>query len=258
MLQLSPQTVLRRDWVNRPAQEFRWVNPLSYQDNEGREWKLNALPCTEAADQEGAAGSYFAWLTVLPVNRSTVESIAQIGGRDRWKVENEGFNRQKNSGLNLEHVSSSHPENWKGYSLLLQRAFVLVQLVERGSLLQRLAREAGRGWVGKLFGSLKNIARRLLDSVRFVCWEESWFVAAGLRLELDSSQGVCGEEAVPRGGSRSRQARTSQAGKATRVRAQAGFRGQRRVRSAAPADRHATHSSFLMSWPPGWQGGGGE
>ena len=42
----------------------------------------------------------------------------------------------------------------------------------------------------KLFGSLKNVARRLLDSVRFVAWDEAWFdprQAAGLRIGLDSS-----------------------------------------------------------------------
>ena len=47
---------------------------------------------------------YFAWLTGLPVGVKMVEEIAQKGGRDRWKVDNEGFNRQKNPGLNLEHV----------------------------------------------------------------------------------------------------------------------------------------------------------
>jgi hypothetical protein len=68
-----------------------------------------------------------------------VETIAQKRGQHRWKVENEGFNRQKNSGLNLEHVYSIDPENWKSYSLLLQLAFLLVQLLERGSLLRRLS-----------------------------------------------------------------------------------------------------------------------
>ena len=87
---------------------------------------------------------------------------------------NEGFNRQKNSGLNLEHVYSIDPEKWKAYYVLLQIAFVLVQLLERGSLLRRLAEEAGRP-VWKLFGSLKNVARRLLESVRYVRWEEAWF-----------------------------------------------------------------------------------
>ena len=64
-----------------------------------------------------------------------------------------------------------------------------MQLLERGSLLRRLAAEAGRPF-WKLFGSLKNVARRLLDSVRFVAWEESWFdptQAGKLRIELDSS-----------------------------------------------------------------------
>jgi hypothetical protein len=73
--------------------------------------------------------------------------------------------------------------------VLLQIAFILVQLVERGSLLRRLAAELGRP-VWKLFGSLKNVARRLLEGVRFVCWEEVWFdprQAGKLRLGLDSS-----------------------------------------------------------------------
>ena len=125
----------------------------------------------------------------MPVGKKTVEDIAQKGGRSRWKIEKEGFNRQKNSGMNLEHVYSIDPENWKVYYLLLQIAFLLMQLLERGSLLRRLAAEAGRPF-WKLFGSLKKVARRLLDSVRFVAWEESWFDprhAGKLRIELDSS-----------------------------------------------------------------------
>ena len=187
LLPACPDNVLRRGWADRPAQEFRWVSRLSYEDSAKRAWELNALECTETAAD--GTQQYFAWLTPLPVGRRTVEAIAQKGGRDRWKVENEGFNRQKNSGLNLEHVYSIDPEKWKAYYLLLQIAFVLVQLVERGSLLRRLAEEAGRP-VGKLFGSLRNVARRLLDSVRFVAWEDDWFdprPAGRLRIGLDSS-----------------------------------------------------------------------
>jgi len=186
LLPLCPENALRRTWDDR-VQEFRWVNQLAYEDSEGRTWQLDALECTEQTAEGGA--HYFAWLTGLPVGRKTVEAIAQQGGRYRWKIENEGFNRQKNSGLNLEHVYSSDPENWKAYYLLLQIAFLLTQLLERGSLLRRLAAEAGRPF-WKLFGSLKNVARRLLDSVRFVVWEESWFdprQAGKLRIELDSS-----------------------------------------------------------------------
>ena len=187
LLPQCPENSLKRTWGDGRVQEFRWVTQLSYEDSEHRCWKLNALECTEmTADKDR---HYFAWLTPLPVGRKTVEEIAQKGGRYRWKIENEGFNRQKHSGLNLEHVYSTDPEKWKAYYVLLQIAFILVPLVERGSLLGRLAAELGRP-VWKLFGSLKNVARRLLDSVRFVPWEEAWFDArqAGkLRIGFDSS-----------------------------------------------------------------------
>ena len=60
-----------------------------------------------------ARQSAYAELTALPVGKKTVAAIAQKGGRLRWKIENEGFNRQNNSGLNLEHVYSIDPEKWQ-------------------------------------------------------------------------------------------------------------------------------------------------
>jgi hypothetical protein len=187
LLPACPENTLKRVWGDGRVQEFRWVTQLAYEDSAGRSWHLHALECTETP-RDGPR-QYFAWLTPLPVSRKTVEEIAQKGGRYRWKMENEGFNRQKNSGLNLEHVYSIDPEKWKAYYLLLQIAFIVVQLLERGSLLRRLAEELGRP-VWKLFGSLQNVARRLLESVRFVGWEEAWFdprAAGKLRLGLDSS-----------------------------------------------------------------------
>jgi hypothetical protein len=186
LLPRCPDNVVKRTWGDGRVQQFRWVCDLAYEDSQGRSWKLNALECTEAAKE---SQQYFAWLTTLPVGRKTIEEIAQKGGRDRWKVENEGFNRQKNSGLNLEHVYSIDPEKWKAYYLLLQIAFILVQLLERGSLLRRLAADLGRP-LWKLLGSLKNVARRLAESLRFLVWEEAWFdpaLAGKLRIELDSS-----------------------------------------------------------------------
>jgi len=187
LLPACPKNYLRREWAGGLVQEFRWVEQLDYEDSEGRRWKLTALECTETTAAGGRL--YFAWLTPLPVTAKTVEEIAQKGGRYRWKVENEGFNRQKNSGLNLEHVYSTDPEKGKAYYLLLQLAFILVQLVERGSLVRRLAAECGQPFA-KLFGSLKNLARRLLEGVRFLAWEEGWFdarQARAIRIALDSS-----------------------------------------------------------------------
>jgi hypothetical protein len=187
LLPACPDNGLVRDWADGLRQEYRWVKQLDYLDSVNRPWRLNALECTETS-ADGTVG-YFAWLTGLPVSVKTVEEIALKGGRNRWKIENEGFNRQKNSGLNLEHVYSIDPEKWKAYYVLLQLAFILVQLLERGSLLRRLAVEWGRP-VWKLFGSLKNVARRLLESIRYLVWEAAWFdpqEAGKLRIGLDSS-----------------------------------------------------------------------
>src|SRR5262249_30012064 len=119
-----PDNYQQQTWGDGRVQEFRWVNQLLHEDSEGRCWLLNALECREGTADGGQ--QYFVWLTALPVNRKTVAEIAEKGGRSRWKIENEGFNRQKNSGLNLAHVYSIDLEKGKAYYLLLQIAFLLL------------------------------------------------------------------------------------------------------------------------------------
>jgi hypothetical protein len=187
LLPLCPRQQVERVSADGVRRVYRWVHNLEYQDDTGRWWRFHALDCTETLPN--GEQQYFAWITNLPVSAKTVEEIAWKGGRYRWKIENEGFNRQKNSGLNLEHVYSTDPEKWKAYYYLLQIAFLLMQLLERGSLLRRLAAEAGRT-VRQWFGSLKNIAQRLLESVRYCAWPAACFdaaAAARLHCGLDSS-----------------------------------------------------------------------
>ena len=53
--------------------------------------------------------------------------------------------------------------------------------------MRRLAAELGRQ-VWELFGSLKNLARRRLASVRLVAGEDEWFApAGGMRIGFDTS-----------------------------------------------------------------------
>ncbi len=114
--------------------------------------------------------------------------VATRGGRARWREENEGFNTQKNSGLNLEHAYSH--TCWASYYFLLQIAHLLLQLVEKGSLLRHLAQEQGKRSALELYGSLKNMAQRLLESLRYWHWPEEAFDrarAGGIQIRLDSS-----------------------------------------------------------------------
>lgn len=136
-------------------QTFAWVQDLPYTDAEGRAHRLAAFQCRE--ERPGRPG-FFAWLTNLPVSSLTVAALGNRGGRVRWKIENEGFNNQKNGGFALEHVYGAGLWQLKNYYLLLQIAHLIVQLVERGNLL------ADRP--SKLFGSLRAFARRLTESFR--------------------------------------------------------------------------------------------
>jgi len=176
LLPLCPRQRLERTLEDGTVQVYRWVKELHYQDSDGRPWRLHALECLETS--RAGVATRFVWLTRLPVSVTNVEQIAQRGGRERWKIENEGFNRQKNSGLNLQHVYSSDPEKWKAYYYLLQIAFTIIQLLERGSLLRRLAQQQGKRTAVALFGSLKNIARRLLESLRQRHWPAASYDAA--------------------------------------------------------------------------------
>ena len=165
---------------------YRWVNDLSYQDTAGRTWAFTAIQYEGTLKSGGK--QFWAWLTDLEVNRRTVVEVATRGGRQRWHIENQGFNTQKNSELNLEHAYS-HGEQWAAYYFLLQIAHLLLQLVEKGSLLRSLAQQQNKGSAVKLFGSLKNMAQRLLDSVRYAFWPAEVFDAKRARqmqIRLDS------------------------------------------------------------------------
>ena len=184
---LCPDNRLEMETPAGERQVYRWVRDLSYVDDQGRPWSFHGIECITTSPHGDS--NRFAWITDLHVSRATVAEIAMKGGRGRWKIENEGFNRQKNSGLNLEHVYSTDPEKWKAYYYLLQIAFILIMLLENGSLLRRLAASCGQT-VQQWFGALKNIPRRLLESLRCCLWPDDCFdaqSAAHLHIGLDDS-----------------------------------------------------------------------
>ena len=186
LLRLCPDQQVVWTTPRGVRQVYRWVNGLQYTDSDGRDWMFNAIVCTETKTDGNQ--SEWSWVTSLEVSHETVVEVATKGGRVRWREENEGFNTQKNSGLNLEHAYSH--TCWAAYYFLLQIAHLLLQLVEKGSLLRQLAQEQGKRTAVELFGSLKNMAQRLLDSLRYWIWPEEAFDPAGagaIQIRLDSS-----------------------------------------------------------------------
>ena len=184
LLKLCPQQVRRLRTPDRRDLEYRWVNGLSYVDDQSRTHTFNAIQCVQT---EAGQRTTFAWITDWLLTPENVVTIAENGGRNRWTIENQGFNTQKNGGYELEHVYGQSEDLLKCFYLLLQIAHLILQLVERGSLLQRTARQYGKT-VLALYGSLRNIARRLLDCLRYRLIPADAFVLhPRIQIRLDSS-----------------------------------------------------------------------
>ena len=163
LLKLSPHNRLLVELPDQTKQTFRWVNDLEHIDQDQRRHVVHALLCEEENPQ---GKQTFAWLTDLRLEQTNVCAVANQAGRARSNIENQGFNIQKNSGLNLEHAYSTDPDILKSFYYLLQIAHLFLQMFERGSLLQRLAQDHKTTPLG-LFGSLKNMAKRLLECLRY-------------------------------------------------------------------------------------------
>jgi hypothetical protein len=142
------------------VQDYRWVDRIKYEDSQDRIHYLNMITCQETKlDRYGKANTTtFKWLTNFISTKNNVDTLGNQGGRFRWKIENEGFNIQKNGGFNLEHPYSFDSTARKVFYLLLQIAYMIFLLMAKGSLF----RNAFPNGVG----SHKNIAFRLLEAWR--------------------------------------------------------------------------------------------
>jgi len=135
------------------VQYFVWINDVDYEGH-----NLSAFECRE----HGPDGEhYFAWISDIRVGCRSVVTLSIQGGRLRWKLENEGFNIQKNHGYELEHAIN--------------------QLMTKGNLLPNF---------DELLGSLRNFLRQLARCfagcvIAAGHWEAK--AARAIQIRLDSS-----------------------------------------------------------------------
>lgn len=148
LLKLTPANRRKIQYQDK-TQYFQWLDDLPYAEHQ-----LKVICCRETKNKRT---TNFAWLTNFRVDYDGVDTLANEGGRLRWKIENEGFNVQKNGGFNMEHAYCEHPNAAKNYFLLLQIAHFLFQLMVKGSLFVAFRQQ---------LGTWKNFARRLAESFR--------------------------------------------------------------------------------------------
>lgn len=97
---------------------------------------------------------HFMWVTNLTVTERNLEEFIRAG-RSRWRIENEGFNNQKNGIYKIEHLNSRNTNAMKNHYLLTQVADILMQLYLSCNRL-----------VKAISQSIKNTSSRLLESFR--------------------------------------------------------------------------------------------
>lgn len=162
LCQIAPDNRLQLELGQKKEieQAYRWMDEIAYVDTQGNQYQVSVLECleTKPGDQGKRQTTKFKWLTNFVPSIRTVSLLANEGGRLRWKIENEGFNAQKNGGFELEHSYSQDETAAKIFYYLLQMAHILFQLLEKGSLFRRAFPEG--------VGSLSNIAFRLLEAWR--------------------------------------------------------------------------------------------
>ena len=78
----------------------------------------------------------FNYISDLKITNKNIEEIVCLG-RKRWKIENEGFNVQKNGTFNISHLCSRFENALKIHYLFIQIAHTIRQLLEYGSILLR-------------------------------------------------------------------------------------------------------------------------
>lgn len=108
---------------------MEWVPDIDYR---GYKLTLLALGIETETEKTGKAGTKaFQWLTDLEVTGKNAAEFARTG-RGRWRIENEGFNLQKNIRYGIQHVNSEDYNAMKCHYLLTQIADILLQPYEKG------------------------------------------------------------------------------------------------------------------------------
>ena len=115
---------------------YRWLNEIEYGKG-----KVNWIEATiEKTDRQTAEveQNRFVHLSSIEITPEQAKAISEAG-RMRWKIENEGFNIQKNHGYELGHKYSETSFNaLKNYYQCMQIAHIINQLTQKSATVQQL------------------------------------------------------------------------------------------------------------------------
>lgn len=122
------------------------------EETAGKEEIANVFSYSYKTEERGNVT--FRWLTNIELTEKNLEDMVRAA-RGRWKIENEGFNNQKNGIYNIEHLNSRNSNAMKNHYLLTQVADIIMQIYLAWNPLRKEIKQ-----------SIKNTSSRLLESFR--------------------------------------------------------------------------------------------
>ena len=114
------EEIVKKDNESK-KENYEYVTKLDYQEE-----KVNIM---KNVDKDTKIE--YMYMTDLPVSDKNIEATIGIG-RKRWKIENEGFNIQKNGTFDIGHLYSKDTTAIKVHYLMIQIAHIIRQLLEKG------------------------------------------------------------------------------------------------------------------------------
>ena len=114
------ETIVRTDNESK-IDKYSYVTKLDYQSR-----KTNIIKY-----KDKKKGKEFIYMTDLPITNKNIKETIYLG-RQRWKIENEGFNTQKNGTFDIGHLYSKDSTAIKVHYLMIQIAHIIRQLLEKG------------------------------------------------------------------------------------------------------------------------------
>ena len=99
-----------------------------------KENRFNIIKFTETKKKKI---TNFHYITNIKVTNNNIRQIVMLG-RNRWKIENQGFYNQKHRTFNITHLNSRNDTALKNHYFFIQFAHTIRQLLENGNKTTKL------------------------------------------------------------------------------------------------------------------------
>ena len=139
--------------IGKEAGNGEYINHVD--ETAGKEEEANICRYWYEAEEDGKRVTHeFQWLTNIELTKKNLKEMIEAG-RGRWKIENEGFNNQKNGIYDIEHLNSRDSNAMKNHYLITQISDIVMQIYLSFSPLRK-----------EISQTIKNTSSRLLESFR--------------------------------------------------------------------------------------------